>query len=70
MRYYNDEEANKVAETFFKYYYQDRGKKKWGGYFLSEHRKSLRDFHEEQRQQGILEDQKGIQLNQTLDKAD
>lgn len=60
MRYYNDEEANKVAENFFKYYYHDRGKMKWGGYFLSEHRKALRDFHEEQRQQGFEETHKGI----------
>lgn len=50
MRYYNDQEANQVAENFFKYYYHDRGKMKWGGYFLSEHRKALRDSHQEQRQ--------------------
>lgn len=49
MEYYNDEEAEKVAANFFKYYYHDRGKMKWGGFFLSEHKKALRDFHEEQK---------------------
>ena len=34
MRYYNDLEAEKVAEKIFKYYYHDRGKMKWGWLFL------------------------------------
>ncbi|WP_295731138.1 hypothetical protein [uncultured Limosilactobacillus sp.] len=52
MRYYTDYEALKVAENFFKYYYHDRGKIKWGGFILSEHRKAIRDFHQIQANEG------------------
>ena len=37
MQFYDDQEADKVPTQFFKYYYQDRGKMKWGGFLLSEH---------------------------------
>ena len=60
MRYYNDQEALQVAENFFKYYYHDRGKMKWGGFILSEHRKAIRDFHVEQLDYGKREQQKSI----------
>lgn len=46
MIFYNDEQANKVAEEFFKYHYHDRGIKKWGGFFLSEHTATLRKDHD------------------------
>lgn len=49
MKFYSDGDAEKVAENFFKYYYHDRGKKKWGGFFLSEHKKTLRDFRKEEK---------------------
>lgn len=42
MNFYNDAEANEVADQFFKYYYHDRGIKKWGGFFLSEHTAELK----------------------------
>lgn len=39
---YNNDDAEAVAENFFKNYYHDRGKIKWSGYFLSEHTAALR----------------------------
>lgn len=42
MQFYNDQEADKVATQFFKYYYHDRGKMKWGGFLLSEHTAALK----------------------------
>lgn len=42
IRIYNDAEAETVADRFFKYYYHDRGKMKWAGFFLSEHTAALR----------------------------
>ncbi|WP_283622224.1 hypothetical protein [Limosilactobacillus avium] len=39
---YNDNEAAAVADNFFKYYYHDRGKIKWSGFFLSEHTAALK----------------------------
>lgn len=27
MKFYNDDQAEKVADSFFKYYYKDRGRK-------------------------------------------
>lgn len=42
MQFYDDQEADKVATQFFKYYYQDRGKMKWGGFLLSEHTAALK----------------------------
>lgn len=50
MKFYNDAKANKVAEQFFKYYYHDRGIKKWGGFFLSEHTAELRKQSTAERQ--------------------
>jgi|GEM_PF-3019678 len=29
MQFYDDQEADKMATQFFKYYYHDRGKMKW-----------------------------------------
>lgn len=63
MRYYNEEKALQVAENFFKYYYHDRGKMKWGGFILSEHRKAIRDFHQDQLDEGQQEQQGSIKLN-------
>ena len=45
MKFYSDEEAEEVAEEFFRYYYKDRGKKKWMGFFLSDHTASLKKHH-------------------------
>lgn len=42
MQFYNDEDANQVANDFFKFHYHDRGIKKWGGFFLSEHTAKLK----------------------------
>ena len=42
MQFYNDEEANQIANDFFKFHYHDRGIKKWGGFFLSEHTAKLK----------------------------
>lgn len=36
LKFYSPEEADKVADIFFKYYYKDRGKIKWGGFMISE----------------------------------
>ena len=33
---------------------------KWGGFILSEHRKAIRDFHDEQLDYGKREQQKSI----------
>lgn len=41
MQFYDDQRANEVATQFFRYYYHDRGKLKWGGFFLSEHTAAL-----------------------------
>lgn len=41
MHFYGDQEADKVATQFFKYYYHDRGKMKWSGFLLSEHTAAL-----------------------------
>lgn len=41
MQFYDDQEADKMATQFFKYYYHDRGKMKWGGFLLSEHTAAL-----------------------------
>ena len=42
MEFYDDDEADKLATQFFKYYYHDRGKMKWGGFLLSEHTSALK----------------------------
>lgn len=41
-QFYNDAEADAVADNFFKYHYHDRGKIKWQGFFLSEHTAALK----------------------------
>lgn len=41
MQFYNDQAVDKVANEFFRYYYRDRGKMKWSGFFLSEHTAAL-----------------------------
>lgn len=50
MTFYDDAEANQVAEQFFKYDYHDRGIKKWGGFFLSEHTAELKKQAAAERQ--------------------
>jgi hypothetical protein len=42
MQFYDDDEADKLATQFFKHYYHDRGKMKWGGFLLSEHTAALK----------------------------
>ena len=42
MEFYDDDEADKLATQFFKYYYHDRGKMKWGGFLLSEYTAALK----------------------------
>lgn len=42
MQFYDDQGADKMATQFFKYYYHDRGKMKWGGFLLSEHTAALK----------------------------
>lgn len=49
MQFYNDQEADKVATQFFKYYYHDRGKMKWGGFLLSEHTAALKKEIDKER---------------------
>lgn len=41
--FYSDAEADAIANNFFKYYYHDRGKIKWSGFFLSEHTAALKE---------------------------
>lgn len=41
-QFYNEVEADEVANNFFKFYYHDRGKIKWSGFFLSEHTAALK----------------------------
>lgn len=48
VRFYDDQTADKVASEFFRYYYHDRGKMKWSGFFLSEHTAAL---HKQRKQQ-------------------
>lgn len=48
MHFYDDQTADKVASEFFRYYYHDRGKMKWSGFFLSEHTAAL---HKQRKQQ-------------------
>lgn len=50
MKFYNDEEANQVADNFFKYYYKDRGKMKWQGFILSEQTAELKKFRKQQKE--------------------
>lgn len=50
MKFYSAEEADKVAENFFKYYYHDRGKIKWGGFLLSEHTAAIRKEKQQEKQ--------------------
>lgn len=45
LKQYSNEEAEEVAEEFFRYYYKDRGKKKWMGFFLSDHTAALKKHH-------------------------
>lgn len=52
MNFYTDTEANEVASRFFKDYYQDRGIKKWGGFFLSEHSAALKKLVDQEHRQG------------------
>ena len=49
MKFYSPAEADRVAETFFKYYYHDRGKIKWGGFLLSEHTAAIRKEERENK---------------------
>lgn len=44
--FFNDEEADAIATTFFQNYYEDRGKIKWSGFFLSEHTAALKKHRE------------------------
>lgn len=46
MIIYDEEKAEEVAELFFRYYYHDRGKIKWSGFFLSEHTAALKKQRE------------------------
>lgn len=39
---YGDQQADRVAEQFFRYSYHDRGMLKWQGYFLSDHTAALK----------------------------
>lgn len=48
MNFYNDTAANEVATEFFKNDYHDRGIKKWGGFFLSEHTADLKKFTQQE----------------------
>ena len=43
MEFYDDDEADKLATQFFKYYYHDRGKMKWGKQMLVPFRGSIKD---------------------------
>lgn len=52
MNFYNDAEANEVASRFFKDDYQDRGIKKWGGFFLSEHSAALKKLADQETRRG------------------
>lgn len=49
MQFYDDQKANKMATQFFKYYYHDRGKMKWGGFLLSEHTAALKKEIDKER---------------------
>lgn len=49
MQFYDDQEADKMATQFFKYYYHDRGKMKWGGFLLSEHTAALKKEIDKER---------------------
>lgn len=40
--FYTNAEADAIANRFFKFYYRDRGKIKWSGFFLSEHTAALK----------------------------
>lgn len=40
--FYGDNEVDNVATDFFQNYYQDRGKIKWSGFFLSENTAALK----------------------------
>ena len=42
MIIYDEPKAEEVAAQFFKYYYHDRGKIKWSGFFHSEHKAELK----------------------------
>lgn len=40
--FYDDDEVDNVVTDSFQNYYQDRGKIKWSGFFLSEHTTALK----------------------------
>lgn len=47
MTFYDTNQAEQVADEFFRFYYHDRGKIKWDGYFLSEHQAALKKHHQD-----------------------
>ena len=49
MQFHDDQKADKMATQFFKYYYHDRGKMKWGGFLLSEHTAALKKEIDKER---------------------
>lgn len=53
MIFYSDEEAERVAEDFFKYHYVDRGKMKWQGFILSEQTAALKKNKHQSREEEL-----------------
>lgn len=56
MTFYDNDQAELVAAEFFNYYYHDRGKVKWDGYFLSEHQAALKKHHHDSKKGLVSED--------------
>lgn len=52
MKFYSPEEADKVATQFFKYYYKDRGVKKWKGFIISEQSAELKKLKKKPNKNG------------------
>lgn len=50
------------AEFFFKNYYQDRGMRKWQGFFLSDHKKGLKGVEKEKKSKPVIKEQQSLEL--------
>lgn len=55
MTFYDTDQADQVAAEFFNFYYHDRGKVKWDGYFLSEHQAALKK-HRHDSKKGLVDE--------------
>jgi len=65
----NRDDAEKLAEQFFKHDYHDRGMLKWAGYFLSDHTSALKQNQKDEQPEVLLAVQPLVEVSRLLADA-